>query len=115
MRALTGGSMNATDKMTVEWCLDFCGGTQYAGLEYGRECWCSPYLSSLSTQLPDGACGIPCKANDTAACGGSWALSLYNKTSGAAGLGVGAAGRQAVWSAVIVAGLTAAAGVAVRL
>lgn len=114
MRALSGGSMNATDKMTVDWCLNFCDGSQYAGLEYGRECWCSSYLSSLSTELPDGACGIPCKSNETAACGGSWALSLYNKTSGAASFGVGA-GRQVVWSAMVVAGMTAAAGLVVGL
>lgn len=79
-----------------------------------NRCWCSSYLSSLSTELPDGACGIPCKSNETAACGGSWALSLYNKTSGAASFGVGA-GRQVVWSAMVVAGMTAAAGLVVGL
>ncbi|EOD48990.1 putative wsc domain-containing protein [Neofusicoccum parvum UCRNP2] len=67
VRALSGGTMNATDKMTPEWCFNFCGDVQYAGLEYGRECWCAPYLSSLSTELPEGACGIPCKANETEA------------------------------------------------
>ncbi|KAL8873640.1 MAG: hypothetical protein Q9174_000918 [Haloplaca sp. 1 TL-2023] len=36
-RALASGSMNASDAMTVERCLKFCGGKQYAGLEYGRE------------------------------------------------------------------------------
>lgn len=114
VRALSGGSMNATDEMTPEWCFDFCGGSQYAGLEYGRECWCSPYLSSLSTELPEGACSIPCKANETEACGGSWALSLYNRTSGATSWGAGA-GRHAVWSAVVVAGMTAAAGFVMEL
>ncbi|GME40960.1 WSC domain containing protein [Neofusicoccum parvum] len=109
VRALSGGTMNATDKMTPEWCFNFCGDVQYAGLEYGRECWCAPYLSSLSTELPEGACGIPCKANETEACGGSWALSLYNRTSGAAGGFGGEAGRRAVWSAAVVAAMTAAA------
>ncbi|KAL8805931.1 MAG: hypothetical protein Q9200_005235 [Gallowayella weberi] len=37
-RALAdGSSMNATDSMTVQRCLKFCGEKQYAGLEYGRE------------------------------------------------------------------------------
>ncbi|KAL8673998.1 MAG: hypothetical protein Q9168_001583 [Polycauliona sp. 1 TL-2023] len=36
-RALADGSMNATDTMTVQQCLKFCGEEQYAGLEYGRE------------------------------------------------------------------------------
>lgn len=38
VRALSGGTMNATDKMTPELCFNFCGDVQYAGLEYGREC-----------------------------------------------------------------------------
>lgn len=46
MRALSGGSMNATDEMTPEWCFDFCGGSQYAGLEYGRE-----YVRALFSSL----------------------------------------------------------------
>ncbi|KAL8677908.1 MAG: hypothetical protein Q9186_005690 [Xanthomendoza sp. 1 TL-2023] len=37
-RALAdGSSMNATDTMTVQRCLKFCGEKKYAGLEYGRE------------------------------------------------------------------------------
>ncbi|KAL8799609.1 MAG: hypothetical protein Q9182_005760 [Xanthomendoza sp. 2 TL-2023] len=37
-RALAdGSSMNASDTMTVQRCLKFCGEKQYAGLEYGRE------------------------------------------------------------------------------
>lgn len=46
VRALSGGSMNATDKMTVDWCLNFCDGSQYAGLEYGRE-----YVSTFGCGL----------------------------------------------------------------
>ncbi|OJD37026.1 wsc domain containing protein [Diplodia corticola] len=109
VRALAG-TINATDSMTPEVCFELCDGSQFAGLEYGRECYCSPYLSSLSTELPEGACGIPCKANETEACGGSWALSLYNRTSGAMSWGPGAAGTHAIWSAVVVAGVTVAAG-----
>ncbi|KAL1646435.1 hypothetical protein SLS58_003395 [Diplodia intermedia] len=111
VRALSGGTINATDKMTPEVCFDLCDGSQFAGLEYGRD----PYLSSLSTELPEGACGIPCKANETEACGGSWALSLYNRTSDAVNWGPGVAGRNAVWGAVVVAGMTAAAGFALEL
>ncbi|KAI4111005.1 MAG: hypothetical protein LQ339_001007 [Xanthoria mediterranea] len=36
-RALADGTMNATDTMTVQRCLKFCGDKSYAGLEYGRE------------------------------------------------------------------------------
>lgn len=35
-RALTGGSQQSSQTMTVRSCLDFCKKTQYAGLEYGQ-------------------------------------------------------------------------------
>ncbi len=61
----------ASDGMTVEQCLSFCGTTQYAGLEYGRECWCAPQLNTLSQKLPDTSCQLSCAGNQTELCGGS--------------------------------------------
>lgn len=34
LRALSGGTTESGDNMTVQTCLDFCGGSTYAGLEY---------------------------------------------------------------------------------
>lgn len=90
--------------MTVPLCLEFCAsnGTQYqyAGLEWsryvpisnqrtaslihwiGRECWCSPYLSSLSTKLDDDECKNPCEGNSSQVCGGPLKLSVYELSKG---------------------------------
>lgn len=86
----------------------FCRKTDSNVIFFVR-CWCSPYLSSLSTELPAGACGIPCKANETTACGGSWALSIYKRTAS------GAAGKQMSWSAVVAVGVTVVGGLVVGL
>ncbi|KLP06271.1 hypothetical protein CEK26_000828 [Fusarium fujikuroi] len=86
-RALTGGSHLVTaGKMTVPICLEFCAsnGTQYkyAGLEWSRECWCAPYLSSLSVRLNDGECENSCEGNSSQVCGGPLKLSVYELAEG---------------------------------
>lgn len=39
------------DKMTINMCFDTCkaGGYSYAGLEYGRECWCGNTVAPVSS------------------------------------------------------------------
>jgi len=104
-RALTGGShLVIAGKMTVPICLEFCAsnGTQYqyAGLEWSRyvlsvllsgnflidftdrECWCAPYLSSLSVRLGDGDCENSCEGNSSQVCGGPLRLSVYELAKG---------------------------------
>jgi len=60
----------ADDAMTPELCFASCGSTQYAGLEYGRECWCADYLSALSVKLSESNCSVPCGGDNTTICGG---------------------------------------------
>ncbi|TKA83721.1 hypothetical protein B0A55_00271 [Friedmanniomyces simplex] len=87
-RALSGGMTSANNTMTVSSCLEYCsqgynGATmQYAGLEYGRECYCGAYLSALSEKLNESArCIYACDGNSSQVCGGALALTLYNLTS----------------------------------
>jgi hypothetical protein len=86
-RALDGGIMESLPgNMTVPMCLDFCAKNttmeyKFAGLEYSRECWCAPRLSTLSVKLQDKACDTQCDGDETVACGGSLKLSVYNLTA----------------------------------
>ncbi|WVQ79634.1 hypothetical protein IAT38_001734 [Cryptococcus sp. DSM 104549] len=78
-RALASAS-TASDDMTIETCLNFCGnkGFQYAGIEYGRECYCGNSLvNGASLTLPSTGCSVACAGDDTTVCGGGNALSLY--------------------------------------
>lgn len=63
--------------MTVNQCLSFCGDDKYAGLEYGRECWCADMLNSYATKLPDASCSLTCTGDVTEVCGGSLMLVSF--------------------------------------
>lgn len=56
--------------MSVAYCLQLCGSEAYAGLEYGRECWCAAYLNSEAVRLADGECALRCSGEGTEVCGG---------------------------------------------
>ncbi|TKA30489.1 hypothetical protein B0A50_02717 [Salinomyces thailandicus] len=86
VRALPDMS-SANNTMTVSSCLDFCAqgnnGTtmNYAGIEYGRECYCGQYLSALSEEIDAPAhCVYACNGNASEVCGGQLAITLYNLT-----------------------------------
>ncbi|CAK3908571.1 Hypothetical predicted protein [Lecanosticta acicola] len=107
-RALSNGNSSANNTMTLDSCILFCNTytMQYAGLEYGRECYCAQYLSAFSTRLADSRCGYACDGNASQLCGGALAISLYNRTGGAhtggvagslVGGGGGAHGAAALW------------------
>jgi hypothetical protein len=82
-RALSGGSMESLDTMTPIACLNFCNidSYKYAGLEYTKECWCAQYISVFSTKLDESHCSLPCVGNTSEVCGGSLALSVYQRTT----------------------------------
>ncbi|RDW78056.1 hypothetical protein BP5796_05908 [Coleophoma crateriformis] len=104
-RALQGTS-ESNDTMTVEVCLAFCAGSTYAGLEYTKECYCSPYISALSVKLDDAQCNLPCVANGSEICGGALKVSVYQLKSStstgksAAPGSMGGSGRAAAGSAL---------------
>lgn len=70
----------AAKLMTTGKCLVICsyGNFQYAGLEYGTECWCGNTLGNVKTI---GICNMPCAGNTSETCGGSFSLNLYSKSS----------------------------------
>ncbi|KAF2795994.1 WSC-domain-containing protein [Melanomma pulvis-pyrius CBS 109.77] len=77
------GDKTASDDMTVEKCVDFCSaaGFSYAGLEYGRECYCDNQLSTSNTPKDGimGKCTMKCAGNNKEFCGNGGALSIYHK------------------------------------
>ena len=76
-RALVEKS-TASDDMTIGKCLAFCGNYKYAGLEYGRECYCGNTLQNgASLTSTSGQCVTPCAGMSTNTCGGPNALQMY--------------------------------------
>ncbi|PVH86433.1 WSC-domain-containing protein [Cadophora sp. DSE1049] len=74
---------NAT-AMTISKCLSKCWNYQYAGVEYGQECWCGNSLNTAgnagatpSANLTDSKCSFKCPGNSSEFCGAGGAMNLY--------------------------------------
>jgi hypothetical protein len=70
--------------MTVSACIEYCSaspGYSYAGLEFGRECFCANALDPRYTPKDGimGNCNYKCSGNSTEICGGYAAMSIYHK------------------------------------
>ncbi|KAF4635933.1 hypothetical protein G7Y89_g2164 [Cudoniella acicularis] len=70
--------------MTIEMCLSTCWDYAYAGVEYGRECWCGNTLNvagnlgaTPSANVSDSQCNFLCPGNSTEYCGAGSRLNLY--------------------------------------
>lgn len=86
-RALTS-LVKADDAMTVSTCVNACQAAGYAvaGLEYGRECWCGASKPGGLEDASDPNCAMQCDmvcgGDPTQICGGSGAITLYQKNKG---------------------------------
>ncbi|TVY41629.1 putative fungistatic metabolite [Lachnellula subtilissima] len=105
LRALNSGVSESLELMTVDTCLTYCAGGNYAfaGLEYTKECYCSQLLSALSARLPEVICNLPCAGNSSQVCGGSLALTVYKAKSSKEGTGITV--RQPLSSSVLALGI----------
>lgn len=81
-RALPNGAN--TDKKTVAKCVDACkvGSYEYAGVEYGGECWCGNAFSAGAVPAPIADCNMLCNDNATEYCGGPSRLNVYQLGAG---------------------------------
>lgn len=81
-RTLTG-SDEFTNSVDVETCIDYCEGLGYtiAGMEYSSQCYCGDSVAADRAPVDHvlGNCFSPCAGNSSEYCGGSNALSLYQK------------------------------------
>ncbi|WWC86171.1 uncharacterized protein L201_001044 [Kwoniella dendrophila CBS 6074] len=84
-RLLTGSSKTGFTGMTIDKCLSYCedAGFRYAGAEYGDECYCSNALPAGIQYQNDWNCNVVCDGNSTEACGGGYALELFELVSAA--------------------------------
>ncbi|KAG8750673.1 hypothetical protein FRC14_000318 [Serendipita sp. 396] len=75
-----------SDQMTAAYCQAFCDhlGYQYAGTEWGRECFCDNDFYNTGAPAPGGDCNMMCTGDSTESCGGPVRLSVY-KNSGTVG------------------------------
>lgn len=84
-RTLSGPN-TANDQMTVEKCIDSCSGQgfTYAGLEFGRECYCGNDVPADRAPQPGqpGNCVMKCAGDNGEYCGGYGTISLYKKCQG---------------------------------
>ncbi|XP_007900007.2 WSC domain-containing protein 2 isoform X1 [Callorhinchus milii] len=76
-RALRGSAFFDYRKMTVFRCQDNCAerGYQYAGLEFGAECYCGHKIQTQNTSETE--CNMKCKGEKSSVCGGGNRLSVY--------------------------------------
>ncbi|KAI0124064.1 WSC domain-containing protein [Xylariales sp. AK1849] len=87
-RAL-GTLVKADDSMTISMCTTACqsAGFNYAGLEYGRECWCGATKPNDLEDASDPSCAMQCDmlcgGDPKQICGGRGALGIYKKNGAA--------------------------------
>lgn len=80
--------MADTKTMTVETCLSMCYNYNYAGLEYGGQCWCDNKLNwagntgaTPGANISESQCKMTCRGNSSEFCGAGVRLNLYAKRS----------------------------------
>lgn len=61
-------------------CVDLClqSGYLYAGVEYGKECFCGKTLSAEEYKLNNNSCNMECPQNPLEKCGGYFSINIYN-------------------------------------
>ncbi|KAH7343016.1 hypothetical protein BKA65DRAFT_303260 [Rhexocercosporidium sp. MPI-PUGE-AT-0058] len=78
VRAL-GAAAFPSDTNTVESCVASCAGYKYAGMEYGRECWCADEFGTGALLVPNADCSMTCAGDPYAYCGAGNRLQVYQK------------------------------------
>ncbi|KAF8341317.1 uncharacterized protein EI90DRAFT_1719489 [Cantharellus anzutake] len=77
-----GSYSTQSNSNSPTYCTSLCAGMGYsfAGVEYGRECYCSnsvTWTSGASQPTPDSDCSIPCTGLGSATCGGGYRIEIY--------------------------------------
>ncbi|GKT47811.1 WSC domain-containing protein [Colletotrichum spaethianum] len=77
-RVLSGDSTSGDD-MSQEKCIEFCDGKGYsfAGVEWGRECFCGYALPKSALKALEGDCSKPCTGNRDEVCGDGGRINIF--------------------------------------
>ncbi|XP_035693304.1 uncharacterized protein LOC118427567 isoform X2 [Branchiostoma floridae] len=83
IRDLTGDVMKDEENLTPTSCLGHCTaeGYRYAGLQYGKECFCGDSFGQFGA-APESECSTPCTGSSADTCGGNWRNSIYRTVTG---------------------------------
>lgn len=80
-RLFNGAAYTNATAMTVESCVAFCSSQktpqQYAGVEFGQECFCSNTLPTSAVSATPDKCDMPCPGNKKEFCGAGGSLGVY--------------------------------------
>ncbi|XP_072049733.1 uncharacterized protein [Amphiura filiformis] len=108
-RALPRDTLWDDNAMTHELCFEHCGslGHAYAGLQFGRECWCGDTTDDYARygQASENDCSYLCPGNNQQECGGFWRNAVYGlrehgsiNTANAQWIGASQTGSTWSWS-----------------
>ncbi|KEY68903.1 hypothetical protein S7711_03835 [Stachybotrys chartarum IBT 7711] len=75
--------VKSDNAMTPQMCESICAESSYtyAGVEYGKECWCGNVLNANAKSIAESDCTSKCAGDRTQICGGSKKLNLYQRHS----------------------------------
>lgn len=80
--------LNDGKNMTIDLCLQKCYNYLWAGVEYGRECWCGNKLNLAGNKaatpgknVTKTECNMLCSGDKNVYCGAGVRLSLYSNNA----------------------------------
>ncbi|KZL85915.1 copper radical oxidase [Colletotrichum incanum] len=75
-------SISLPGNVRVSDCTTACAnqGFQYAGLEFGRECFCGSSIQNGGAPIPAKSCNMACTADKSQYCGGRAAINIYKSS-----------------------------------